>query len=170
MIETSYMKFGKGPSGIIGKTTKPKTIQIWAKSQLSCSEVLQILDAIRNKAENTMSTKKEEWWLIKLIRSNLKSFLKLATIHLIETTIHIYTGQTSEKKVNVNKAVEIGEKQMTSFHSSLPDSFRSTIKKEVVTMKTSGKAAETKKAARGIQHRDNILKRHVFAICWPNPD
>ena len=36
---------------------------------------------------------------------------------------------------------------MTSFHSSLPDSFRSTIKKEVVTMKTSGKAAETKKAA-----------------------
>ena len=51
MIETSYMKFGKGPSGIIGKTTKPKTIQIWAKSQLSCSEVLQTLDAIRNKAE-----------------------------------------------------------------------------------------------------------------------
>ena len=55
MIETSYMKFGKGPSGIIGKTTKPKTIQIWAKSQ-----VLQTLDAIRNKAENTMSTHKEE--------------------------------------------------------------------------------------------------------------
>ena len=59
MIETSYMKFGKGPSGIIGKTTKPKAIQIWAKSQLSCSQVLQTLDAIRNKAENTMSTHKE---------------------------------------------------------------------------------------------------------------
>ena len=32
-IETTYMKFGKGPSGIIGSTTKPKTLQIWAKSQ-----------------------------------------------------------------------------------------------------------------------------------------
>ena len=51
MIETSYMKFRNGPSGIIGKTTKPKTIQIWAKSQLSCNEVLQTLDAIRNKAK-----------------------------------------------------------------------------------------------------------------------
>ena len=28
-IETSYMKFGKGPGGIIGITTKPKTLQIF---------------------------------------------------------------------------------------------------------------------------------------------
>ena len=28
MIETSYMKFGKGPNGINGKATKPKTLQI----------------------------------------------------------------------------------------------------------------------------------------------
>ena len=67
MIETSYMKFGKGPSGIICKTTKPKTPE---------------------------------------------------SIHC-----NIYTGQTLEKKVNVNKAVEIGEKQMASFHSSQPDIF-----------------------------------------------
>ena len=51
MIETSYMKFDKGPNGIIGKTTKPRTLQIWAKSQHSCSEVLQSLDSIREKDE-----------------------------------------------------------------------------------------------------------------------
>ena len=41
MTENSYMKFGKGRNGIIGKTTKPRTLQIWAKSQHLCSEVLQ---------------------------------------------------------------------------------------------------------------------------------
>ena len=30
-IETTYMKHGKCPSGIIGMTTKPRTLEIWAK-------------------------------------------------------------------------------------------------------------------------------------------
>ena len=60
MIETSYMKFGKGPTGIIGKTTKPRTINIWAKSQHTCSEVLQDLDSLRCKDEQNMTTHKEE--------------------------------------------------------------------------------------------------------------
>ena len=41
MVETIFMKYGKGPAGIIGKTTNPRTIQIWAKSQHKCSEVLK---------------------------------------------------------------------------------------------------------------------------------
>ena len=32
MIETSYMKFDKGPDGAIGVTTKPETMKIWEKS------------------------------------------------------------------------------------------------------------------------------------------
>ena len=32
MIETTFKKLGKSPTGIIGKTTNPRTIQIWAKS------------------------------------------------------------------------------------------------------------------------------------------
>ena len=35
-IETTYMKYGKGPSGIIGVITKPRTLSIWAKSQHAC--------------------------------------------------------------------------------------------------------------------------------------
>ena len=57
---------------------------------------------------------------------------------------NIYTGQTSEQKVNVNKSVEIGQKQLQEFHSSLPDGFRSKIKKEVVTMKVTGEAKKKK--------------------------
>ena len=32
MIETTYMKYGKGPSGMIGIVTKPQSVQIWANS------------------------------------------------------------------------------------------------------------------------------------------
>ena len=32
VTETSFMKFGEGPTGIIGKTTNPKTIQLWVES------------------------------------------------------------------------------------------------------------------------------------------
>ena len=48
MIETSCMRFGKGLNGVIGKTTKTRTLKIWAKSQHSCSEALQSLDSIRD--------------------------------------------------------------------------------------------------------------------------
>ena len=50
--------------------------------------------------------------------------------------------------MNVNKAVELGKKQMKSFHSSLSEGFRSKIKREVVTMKTPKEAK--KKSLRGI--------------------
>ena len=59
MIETTRMKFGKGLRGIIGKTTNPRTIQIWAKSQHKCSEVLQNLDKLRNRDEPNMTKHKE---------------------------------------------------------------------------------------------------------------
>ena len=55
--------------------------------------------------------------------------------HLKDALCNIYTGQMADSKVNVNKAVEIGKKQMASFQDSLPDGFRLTIKEEVVTMK-----------------------------------
>ena len=38
-------------------------------------------------------------------------------------------------KVNVNKSVEIGKKQMAFYQASLPDGSQTTITKEVVTMK-----------------------------------
>ena len=52
---------------------------------------------------------------------------------------------------------------MTSFRSSLPDSLRSTIKKEVVIMKTSGKAAETKKAAE-VYNTEIIFSRVMYLL------
>ena len=63
MIKTSYMKFAKGPSGIVGQTTKPRTLQIWAKRQHTCSEILQSLDSIREKDEAKLQTTKKKQWV-----------------------------------------------------------------------------------------------------------
>ena len=145
MIETSYMKFGKSLNGIVRKTTKPRTLQIWAKSQHSCSEVLQSLDSIREIHEIRMTTHKEE----KDGRMKADLIAKVKLLNFLETCLHalncsnhpksifcnIYTGQLSGIKVNINKSDETGTKQMLSFQRSLPDDFRSTLKKEVVTMK-----------------------------------
>ena len=138
IIETTFMKFKKGPTGIIGKTTSPRTIQIWANSQHKCIEVLQNLDTLRNRDEP----------------SKLKNFL-ITRIHPLQSECdtltslcNIYTGQIAEKIVNVNKAVEIGKKQMDLFQISLPGGFRSKIKKEVVSMKTPKEAK--KKSCAGV--------------------
>ena len=148
MIETSYMKFGKGPSGIIGQITKPRTLQIWAKSQHACSGVLQCLDQVREKDENLMTTHKEEKaGRIKadiIDKVKLRNFLKTC-LHPLDVSNHpdavqitkteqqseysgfpkalcnIYTGQISHSKVNVNDSVEKGKKLMVQFQNSLPD-------------------------------------------------
>ena len=60
IIETTFMKFVKSPTGIIGKTTNPRIIQIWAKRQHKYNEVLQNLDELRNRDEPNMTKHKEE--------------------------------------------------------------------------------------------------------------
>ena len=114
------MKIGKGPTGIIGKTIKPRTIQIYAKSQHKCSEVLQDLDELRSRDEPNMKKHKEEkTGRIKndqVDRTKLKHFLTTC-IHRLQSEFHtltslcnIYTGQIAEKIVNVSKPGETGIK------------------------------------------------------------
>ena len=49
LIETTFMHYRKGPTGLIGVTTKPRAVQIWAKSHHSCNTVLKDLDDLREK-------------------------------------------------------------------------------------------------------------------------
>ena len=105
-----------------------------------------------------MTTHKEEkdgWMKADLIdKMKLQNFPETClhplncSNHPESTLCNIYTGQLSGIKVNVNKSVEIGTKQMVSFQRSLPDGFRSTIRKEVVTMKETGKSKNKEQNSR----------------------
>ena len=99
----------------------------------------------KHKEESTARIKNDQ-----VDRTKLKNFL-ITCIHPLQGESHtltslcsIYTGQIAEKTVNVNKAVEIGKKQMKSFQRSLPEGFWSKMKREVVTMKTSKQAMKKK--------------------------
>ena len=60
MIETTYMKFGKGPRGIIGVATQPRTLKVCAKSQHIQNKLLSDLEYLRNKDESPNQVHKEE--------------------------------------------------------------------------------------------------------------
>ena len=173
MIETSYMKFGKGPSGIIGQKTKPRTLQIWAKSQHTYSEILQSMDSIREKDESTITNHKEEtvgrMKADEIDKVKLQNFLQTC-LHPLQDSNHpknalcnIYTGQMADSKVNVNKSVEIGKKQMASYQASLPDGFQTTITKEVVTMKDATRSSTKNKSAE-VYNTEIIFSRVMYLL------
>ena len=50
-IETTYMKIGKGPAGLIAITTNARSVQIWANGHHLCSELLTELEGLRNNGD-----------------------------------------------------------------------------------------------------------------------
>ena len=124
-IESTYMKNGKGPSGIIGVTTQERTVNIWANSHHLCTELTNELEALRkeknlkekvHKEETAGRMKSDSADRLK-IRKALATFihpLKIET-HSSNILVNIYNGEEAGDNVSVNWAVEIGEKQMMDF-------------------------------------------------------
>ena len=144
MIETSYMKIGKGPLGVIGFTTSSTTISIWAKSMHAQTTYLSELHACSGGKMTPQTTHKMESKARidadEVDRSKLRSYLKNC-IHPLDTDCHtenklcnIVTGQIAEDNVNVNKSVLRGKELMELFIGKLPQGFRSTISSTVITM------------------------------------
>ena len=98
------MHYGKGPTGLIGVTTKPQAVQIWAKSLNSCNTVLKYLDDLREKEDLVKTYHKEESHnrilSDEVDQKNFCNFLKTC-IHPLDIDSHqdeisvcnIYTGQ-----------------------------------------------------------------------------
>ena len=59
LIETTFMKYGKGPGGMIGITLKPKTMNIWVLSLHTCSNILNDLENMRSTIEGRERHKEE---------------------------------------------------------------------------------------------------------------
>ena len=155
MIESTYMRHGEGPGGIIGTVTKPRSVQIWLNSLPSSNDFLRDLDELRGRYPTQKIIHKEEAEARITAdtkdRNALKRQLQLCA-HLFDMASHdptvlmnIYTGEISPDKRNVGKSVEIGNKQMKEFQESLPDGFYATLPKKVITMenkKTKAKVVE----------------------------
>jgi hypothetical protein len=60
-IETTFMRYGHAPGGVIGITLKPETLEVWALSLHTCSRLEADLDElIENSIESEYSKHKED--------------------------------------------------------------------------------------------------------------
>ena len=124
-IESTFMRYGHGPGGIIGITLKPETLKKWALSLHLCNSLeASLSDMIDGKNENSQTTHSEEG--TSRIKSDSKDRDGLRTkIQMVidpldpeqhpENIVNIVTGRVGPKSVNVHKSIEIGIQQMQEF-------------------------------------------------------
>ena len=139
-IETTYMRFGKSPGGLIGKTLNEEASQKWALSHHVLTKCKSdIFHAIRPSKRNssTASLHKEEMaWRIKADAEDRGKISRcLETLinplepntHPSDGIVNIYTGKVSKDYVNVDNSILLGKQKMQKFINSLPDGFHETI-------------------------------------------
>ena len=141
-IETTFMRYGKGPGGVIGITLKPKVVKKWAYSLQICTQLIHDLHKMRKKKTNSdkLIYKEESAGRIKSDnedRSKIKKKLE-EMIHPLKTCQHngslinIASGKIyKEEDTNADNAAEVGTKQMNDFIASLPNGFHFPIKKDL---------------------------------------
>jgi len=145
MIETTFMRYGHAPGGIVGITLKPETLKVWALSLHACSRLESDLDDMTDEdtQSKVVTTHKEEAKARiaedKKDRDGIRQKLDTC-INPLDSAAHpsgivnVVSGQIGSTEVNVHNAVTIGTEQMTVFESRLPQGLYETITKKVVTM------------------------------------
>ena len=76
IIETTFMRYGKGPCGLIGVTLKPKAVQKWANSLHIGTHVLTDLDEMRDRDFLKEKTVHKEETHAEVDREKIRRMLK----------------------------------------------------------------------------------------------
>ena len=142
-IETTFMRYGHGPGGIIGITLKPETLKTWALGlhvccqleqdtvNLSCNEQDKCQLNHKEKAKSRIKSDRAD-------RENLSKKLELCIDPLDHAShppsiLNIVSGQIANDTVNVHDAVAIGTKKMQE-ENGWPKQFNETISKRITTI------------------------------------
>ena len=161
------------PSGMIGVTTKERSVKVWAHSH-HLGELASELEDLRQEKKVKVKMHKEE--LPGRIKSDAADRLKLRDalvllIHPLKVETHsenklvnIYDGEEAGEKVNVTRSVEIGEQQMITFQESLPEGFRATLSTKVVNMTAGKKTSKNKENTVKQYNTDLIMSRVLYLL------
>ncbi|KAL8585757.1 hypothetical protein ACOMHN_040539 [Nucella lapillus] len=126
-IETTYMRYGHGPSGIIGSSLNESTLAIWAFSHSTLTQIYNDMETLKEGQEDVVVTthKEERQSRIKDDASDKAKILeRLSTcIDILDTSKHpetglvnVYSGRIiDDHTVNVHEAVKIGTEQQKAF-------------------------------------------------------
>ena len=144
-IETTYMRYGHAPGGIVGITLKPETLKVWALSLHACSWLESDLDDMTDDdtESKVVTTHNEEAKARiaedKRVRGGIRQKIETCSNPLDSAAhpsgiVNVVSGQIGSTEVNVHNAVTIGTEQMEVFESRLPQGLYETTTKRVVTM------------------------------------
>lgn len=129
--------------GVVGSTTNPDSIKIWAYSYHDCLSITTGLEEMRElDFVNVQMTHKEEGKARMksdaLDRKALRDKLAICIDPLnpqehSHGLVNIATGEViSNEAINIEQAVELGQKQQEEFELGWPDSFHAPVKGTVV--------------------------------------
>ena len=175
-IETTYMRYGHGHSGIIGLTMRPEALKTWAMSIHAINTVMADMNTIDNDEVPSQTHHKEESkGRIKTDaadRNALKEKLGMSIDpldpeqHPEDGLINVVTGKVvSDPKVNVDQAIAIGTSQMNSFEEGWPASFHRPLQKKVQTM---AKADKYHKPEQNVADTETVYARAMAFHGGPN--
>ena len=117
LIETTYMKFGRSPGGLVGVTLKPKSVIIWAYSFHKISTMTKELKEITDTSNREGKHKEEYKGRMKSDRIKIRKKLSGCINPLTETgdkfsdgIVNIESGKvTASSQTNVHNLKQIGE-------------------------------------------------------------
>lgn len=143
-IETTWMRKGHGPGGVIGNTENVQTMATWVYSMDAVMTLIGDLKNMEDSDEVECKEKHKEVFLSRIrhdaddrnaIRQALSSFIDPLNPELHEDglLLNIVSGQVANDGVNVDNTVELGKSMMIDFEASWPEGFYAPISKCVVT-------------------------------------
>ena len=119
-IETTFMRYGKGQSGIIGITLKPGTLKTWVYSMHACNGIINDLNEMSDEERPPAHTYHKEEMSARIKRDEqdrhtLRDKLNLCIDpldpgqHPSDGLVNIVTGMVvTHPSVNVHNAVKLG--------------------------------------------------------------
>ena len=148
-IETTFMRYGHGPGGLIGITLNESAMKRWALSLHVCSRLVRdVADLREADSDRSVVVHKEEMKgqieADAKDRENIRDKLKTCIDPLNmegqpQGFINVVTGKISTG-ANLDQVLAHGNKMMEDFKNGWPESFHSTLTTKVVTMADSKKS------------------------------
>ena len=171
MIETTFMRYGKGPNGIIGITLKPNTLKTWALSLHTCSVLAKDVSDMTSDDQHQHLHKEEMKARMasdavdrKKIREKLQDSIDPLdpSSHSHGDLVHVVSGRiTTDPTVNVHESVSIGTEMMKQYESTWPDGFHDTLSKKVHTLAITKKHIQVGKTK---VHDTNLIYSRITGL------
>ena len=148
-IETTFMRYGEGPVGLVGVTLKPSTIKRWTLSLHTNSRVESDIDEMRHLQGTREATTHKEEMPSRMAsdakdRGSIQQKLEICIDPLNSDNhpdgiVNIVTGRIAPDAVNVDNSVAMGKEQMKQFETGWPKTFYEPLSNKVVTMSVTKK-------------------------------